>query len=39
MANELARNDGPILALNIGSSSLKLGISLTSARPKRRPAL
>jgi len=26
MANELARNDGPILALNSGSSSLKFGI-------------
>jgi acetate kinase len=28
MANELARNNGPILALNSGSSSLKFGIYL-----------
>lgn len=31
MANELARKDGPILAINSGSSSLKFGIYLPGA--------
>jgi hypothetical protein len=38
MANELARNDGPILALNSGSSSLKSArIGSAKARGSQQP--